>query len=296
VVGTIAYAALPLGLYCWRRLTARQRWALLIILGAEILCWVGKGTNKGIFDLLLVCPWVVLASFAGTGVRLPTGKLVRFAAIVAVLVCLALAYFAVGSYGRRVAAGSVYYGLRVAGHEPDYANAMVAQSPSRMTPLILGLSAYLTQGYYFLGLAFEEPYHCGYGIGNSYFLQNALRRFINTQSISDRSYPGKLEYRYGLDRYAFWHSAYTWIASDLTFPGTLVFVFAVGWLLGTVWRDAIAEQSASAVVLLHLLMTMVIYLPANNQVLGFSSFVPFVVYLGLWCRGRYMRAVPRLRW
>jgi hypothetical protein len=96
------------------------------------------------------------------------------------------------------------------------------------------------------------------------------------------TYPARIDVR-SWDLYGKWHSLYPWIASDLSFPGTIVFMFVIGWFFGLVWIDVAFCQNPFAVCLFALFLIMLFYIPANNQVLGFAqTALPFWTLLPLW--------------
>jgi hypothetical protein len=145
--------------------------------------------------------------------------------------------------------------------------------------------SYFIQGYYGLSLALKEPFIFCYGVGNSYFLEGLSRHLVNTP-IFDDTYPARIQAS-GWDAYGRWNSIYPWIASDLSFPGTIVFMFLLGRVFTLVWLDVAFCRNPWAVCLLPLLLTMLFYVPANNQVLAFpQAAMPFYVILVLWSFSR----------
>lgn len=108
------------------------------------------------------------------------------------------------------------------------------------------------------------------------------RKLFPPGTISDLTYPARLE-KFGLRRYADYHTFYVWIASDVSFPGAIIVVFLIGRLLGLVWIDVLRLENPFAVALFPLLILMIFYFPANNQVLGFGpTATAFWAMLVLW--------------
>jgi len=109
------------------------------------------------------------------------------------------------------------------------------------------------------------------------------------------SYPVRIE-KYGWDAQALWSSIYPWIASDVSFPGTLLIVFLIGRGFALCWLDTLRGENPFAVVLLSQFLIMLFYFPANNQLLqSGEGFIAFWVTLLLWWRTRRSGVTCRAR-
>src|SRR4029077_7173796 len=86
------------------------------------------------------------------------------------------------------------------------------------------------------------------------------------RNIKKKAYPVRIE-KYGWDAQGLWSSIYPWIASDVSFPGTLVVVFLVGRLFALSWLDTLRGGNPFAVVMFSMFVIMLFYFPANNQML-----------------------------
>ncbi len=84
----------------------------------------------------------------------------------------------------------------------------------------------------------------------------------------------------------------TWIANDVGFPGAVLVLGALGFLWGKWWREAAAGMSDPAAVLFVLATTMMVYLPANNQVLGsYDGYLELAVWVVIWLWHRRRQAL-----
>ena len=131
---------------------------------------------------------------------------------------------------------------------------------------MLGLDFYLTHGYYALSLSLREPFVPCWGVGNSYFLFRQAARILDDDSILRKPYPYRIE-KYGWDAEGVWSSIYPWIASDTSFPGSLIVIFLVGVAFGAAWLDTLQGSNPFAVAMFSEFVIMLLYFPANNQVL-----------------------------
>ena len=96
------------------------------------------------------------------------------------------------------------------------------------------------------------------------------------------SYPSRIESD-GWDALGRWSSIYPWIASDVSFPGTIVVVFLIGRLFAIAWFDALSARNPFAFGMVGQFVTMLFYFPANNQTSQFGEgFTAFWVILIVW--------------
>ena len=164
-----------------------------------------------------------------------------------------------------------------------------AIKPAIVNPALVtvaGLTSYFTQGYYAVYLSLDEPFVPMWGIGHSLFLQRQAARLTGNSAILERSYPERIEAK-GWNAARSWATIYPWIASDVGFPGTVVVVFLIGYLLGSVWVDALGGKNPWAVALLGQILLMLYFFPANNRCLSTGEgVVAFGVLLPLWWLSR----------
>ena len=81
----------------------------------------------------------------------------------------------------------------------------------------------------------------------------------------------------------YWATVYPWIASDVTFPGTVVVVALIGWMTARVWVDVLGGRNPYAVALLGQFLLMLYYFPAHNKNMQSGEGVAaFAVLLGAW--------------
>ena len=102
----------------------------------------------------------------------------------------------------------------------------------------------------------------------------------------EKPYPVRIE-KYGWDSVGLWSSIYPWIASDVSFSGTILVVFLVGRLFALSWLDTLSGHNPFAVVMFSILAIVLFYFPANNQMLqSGEGFTAFWGILLLWLRSR----------
>jgi len=284
----ILWPMLPVGVFFWRRLGRWIRFGIIVAVVIDLSMWIAAGTNKGIADTVLLATTAAAASSVHWSRK---ARLRSFlGAMVLGLVGLVglLLFFSsgiIGRFGGQIV--SLYDSSSGALAEED--NVLLRFLPDSGKGPAAALISYASQGYFALSMALDEPFVPCYGLGNSYYLTNLSRRFLGPDTISDRTYPARLE-THGWSRFGKWHTFYTWMASDVTFPGTLIVVLLIGRLFAVVWLDVVRGENPFAIALFCLVVQMILYFPANNQVLAFAaSATPFLAMLVLWLATRKQR-------
>jgi hypothetical protein len=136
-----------------------------------------------------------------------------------------------------------------------------------------GLTSYLTQGYYAMSEALTKDFSTTYGIGNSFFLMRVYEVVTGKNIIYD-TYPGKL--LPDIDPYIRWHTAFTWWASDFSFPGVAIFMALLGAAFAWFWYNAVERKDIVSYSILPLFGMIFFYITCNNQVFAFvQSFCAF---------------------
>jgi hypothetical protein len=279
----------PLCVVYWRRLNWAWRIGFLVVLLLDAAKWVMIGTTKGIADISLSLPWLLLVAKPSLLSRLNLKKAPIYGAVAMACFSVFFVFFTRAKLGNDVER------LSNISYDPD---SPIYSRPGflLMSPLtswqqhgVAYLSSYLTQGYYALGMCLDEPFVWCYGLGHGYFTAEASRRFFPPDYILNRTYPARIEESQGYAMWVHWHSIYPWIASDVTFPGTLVVVFLIGRVFALLWLDGIRGENPVAIGLFYLFILLLYYFPANSQVTGFAfQAIPFWLLLIAWplTRGR----------
>lgn len=275
--GPLLTLSLPLGIFFWKDLGRLTRSGVVLAALVDVATFVAAGTNKAIADLVLLFPSVVYATYASGRLRL--SRKAVLGAILATLVGFTgfVIFFANGAASRGEGGGSAVNGVfPQVDVRADMNHPLLRELPPMGQVGFLGLSLYFSVGYQALAMSLEEPWVPCFGIGNSYFLQRQAIRITGNDNLSRYSYPSRLEKR-GWDAEGLWSSIYPWIASDVSFPGSILVIFLIGWLFGKVWTDVLVGMNPFAVALFSQMTLMLFYFPANNQLMqsgeGLSAFL-----------------------
>ncbi|WP_347723247.1 hypothetical protein [Lysinibacillus capsici] len=271
----VYYYVLAIAVFRWKYFSLIHKVTIFIGVTINMLSWVLIGTNKGLFDLMIIL--IIYIIYKISIIKKNSFSLLKIKNIISLMLIF---FFIIGIFGyfansieSRV--GDIVYfndtNIKIDTNSPIY-----KYTPDFLKGFIVTLSSYLTQGYYGLSLALEEPFTSTLFIGNSSFLSSFMESTFGISYFIENSYPTKIEI-YGWDRFINWHTAYTWFASDISFWGVPFLMILIGFLLGVFWKESLAEQQLS-MVLFIIIMILVIYIPANNQIFSFPGTL-FTFYL-----------------
>lgn len=290
--GPLFALLLPLTIFYWRRLSHLARIAAVLGITINLLIYVAMGTNKGIADFILLTPWLFIAAHFSGALRTRYRSRLFFIISGVLFVAFFGVFFAAGQITRPGTTRDAAY-FSPLDMTADLRNPFVRHLPPTAQSGATALASYLTQGYYALYLSLDKPFVPMFGLGNSTFLSRNIARLSGYSQIETLSYPARNERENGWDAYGNWSTIYAWLASDFSFPGTILVVALIGYLFALSWRDTLQGMNPFAVVACTQFLTMLYYFPANNQCLqSGESFTAFIGIVGIWLFTRKYR--PRV--
>jgi hypothetical protein len=314
--GPLLFLLFPLLVVYWNDANNRLRILGSFALAFTAAVYIAMGVNKGLADLLGLFPVLALTAYFSRKLVLSKARWAAVAAGWLIAVVLFVWFFG-ATQTTRAGSASEYGSLPAASAKPtpgtastaqptptgppnaalaptatyptgvkaiavDYQHPLVRNLPSFLRTAVVGGTSYLTQGYYALYLSLNKPFVPMFGVGNSMFLTQQAVRITGNQDIAGMSYPSRIE-QDGWDALGRWSSIYPWIASDVSFPGTLVIVFLIGRLFATAWFDALSARNPFAFGMVAQFVIMLFYFPANNQTSQFGEgFTAFWTILIVW--------------
>lgn len=279
---TFNYALFPISILYFKKLNKLIKIIIIAIFLIECLSWIIIGTNKGIIDMFLIfflVGCVVDPQLFNFNIK----KLL----ILILSISLILFFFFTAVLSRFGVIENTdilnNLDLNVLGN-PLKNSSIYLDMNIGVKFAIMQFTSYLTQGYYNLGVALNEPFIWTYGFGNSWMGIFIWERFTGDNLLAN-TYLGQMEKNHGIDPKIAWHSIYTWLASDFTFFGVPIFIFFVGYFFARSWLDTIFKRTIFSIIVFCLLGQMIFYFFANNQIFSFS-FVPLCVFFTIWCINR----------
>jgi hypothetical protein len=289
VLSPLIWPLLPLAVVFWKKLSPTLKVLAVLGIVSDAAIYFLKGTNKGMVDVLILMPWLIILQSKNPAQILSPKRVIRFFLLFAIAASLFLPYFGLNILGRMNSesiGGLSIHGegsvqptpIQIPGLEGPLGNAYAAG----MTEL----TSYVGQGYYGLSLALQEPFEWTYGVGHSPFFSWLAEKAMGKQlhEIDYSTYPWRVDRDFGWRADVQWISIYPWFAGDVTFFGVPFVMFLFGRLLGLTWIDAIGGNPA-AVVVFSLTALTLYYTSANAQVFRLGETVcPFYFYLLWWIK------------
>jgi hypothetical protein len=282
VIAPLLQLLVPIGITYWRQLSLTKKSIFVAFIFIDLSSWIAAGTNQGIAEIILVLPFFIISASPMVIQRIWARRNLLIIASSIIFVIAFVSFFSKGMEGRL---GNKMPLFNVgAGINADKSNFMFEMWEGKEG--IIMLSSYLTQGYYGLALSLEQPFHWCYGLGHSYYLPKWFKKFIPSSDLDMHNYPGMINTYDGWSDSLRFDSIYPWLASDVTFPGTIIVMFLFGYLLSKLWQDILWCKNPIALALSGILVLLLFYIPLNNR-LGYSTTgIAFWVLLIWWRRTR----------
>lgn len=285
------FAVLPLSIIFWRKIKGKQKFLCIYITVLDIIKWLLKGMNKGLFDVAIVFIAAMLISFA-INANDPDNLEARFRRsvkrhkrkllLLAVVILGAAVMIFISNGKARSSGSSLSYYSTSMGLSADRDNYLLRLIPKELHSAALSLDMYLTNGYQGLSYALQLPFKWCYGIGNNQFLISNFRDLFGVD-VSEISYLHRVEMAFPWAEAHNWHSLYTWLANDVSFFLVPIVFFAFGYIFCNAWVDSIRRLNPYAIVVFCLFLIRFAYTSANNQVTSSSfSFVAWYFALIMW--------------
>ena len=271
----IKFAAIPCGIFAWRRLSKPYRLVVILTCVIEAVAWMGVGVRKGLLDVIIIGLFMVVAS---DSTLISNASRYRKLKIFAGVFILAfLVYF---SFSGLTRAGGADFSdfVNVAnryGIKPIYKENL----PVWLYYPVASIDSYLCQGYYALSKGLEIGIKPLTFMGQSWFTINFSMNHFGYDPLPDTYMQDLVSL--GIDPWVNWHTIYLWLANDFSFIGVPFVIMLIGFLFARTWCDVVEGRNMMAVPIFSLFLIMTVYFYANNQVISFQ-FLSFVVWLLVW--------------
>lgn len=294
----------PITLFFMPKLTKTARILGLLVLGLMIALGISQGVNKTCADFTMqIVLFLMMLFFSNRKNDFDFFYRMKVLGLI-VLVCgLFFLYYSLNIRGR-VTADNESVNQSISEENVDTSIIQNAKFrfatsrecflydilPEKIKPTALFLVSYTSHGYKGLSLAMDQDFTSSYGLGfSTFFTHNILKVAGRTdleEMILDGTYPGKIS-REGWQTGAVWSTFFVYPASDISFPGTVLLVFLIGYLFALAWKDALSSENPFAIVVFFNFCIMIFYFSANNQLFqGGESFIGFIGILIVWMISR----------
>jgi hypothetical protein len=143
------------------------------------------------------------------------------------------------------------------------------------------LTGYVSMGYYGLSLSLHQGFVWTYGLGNSFALSSYAEQYLGIPSMLSRTYPFRVQQATSWPALTYWQSIFPWLASDLTFIGTLAIFSVIAFVYAKCWREATEHANMLSVWLFANLNIMWLFVPCNNQLMQTRESTIVMILLGI---------------
>lgn len=281
------YSAIPLTVYYWNRVGRLARSIFLILVLDIVVGSISTATRSGILSLLIFTGVPILLKNVNRTIVFT--KKMRYLGIGLLTLSGFLVY---GSFITNSRSVTVPYEVRLRARQDawfDFDHPMYQMLPEGIRSGVLEATYYYTHGYRWLAVSLEKPFiGTAFGAGHSRFLTRNVVRILGSSGFLRQSYFFRLNMEDGM-LLSKWITAYPWIASDVTFPGSIIIMWLFGLVLAQSFLDATHGKNPFAVVLCTLLVFQFVSLPQVTITQDGPVVVVFYLMLVLWLKNRAPR-------
>ena len=272
----------PFTVFFWSRLNKFIKVIALFITLLPLLSSLSNGTNKGVFDFVILYSSSLVVYFLYHKNNFNNYFFYSrkfFLIIISISLIGALSFFGSSMSSR---GGS----LRYIETQDPLGNISIQQETvdksknSAYYYTYAWLGSYIVQGYYGFSLALEKEFNTTYGFGNSIFIRRNVEGLLGID-LNKKTFQNKINDWWGESRQ--WHSFYSYMANDFHFVGVGVVCFLLSFIMGNIWFSFLDTGNLYAGAMMCIFAIMIIFIPANNQIFGFLDGISafFWVYI-LW--------------
>lgn len=262
----------------FKTLNLFQKTLTLFVVLVVVLAYIAVGTNKLIFDYLLLIVTCILLN------RIKINKKNKFkfsffskqTLVISLLIVGALFFFG-STYSSRMQVqksdGETAYNT-ISGTRISQEALFI---PEAIRQPVLGFESYLTQGLAHLDQAMGMEFEWCYGLGASKYFTMLLGYFgISNDIIKNKTYEERMAKDEGVKNGMYWYSFYVAYANDITFLFVPLLIFVLAIMLGHYYRRCLVTDDLLCFPIFILLLICFFYLNANNQIFGKAQLFVFL--------------------
>jgi hypothetical protein len=276
-----------MGFLCWKEYNIWKKSCFLFLLATEAFYFMGTARNFGVIFLISTFSFTLLLR-----IKVLSPGFTRGLKYSVVLLLLLIASICIFSYNLHARGNVTELDFR----QFDLLDAAVARDSSVFavvpTPLhrtYLYVVSYLCQGYYNTCVAFDLDFKWTYFVGNNPAIINLIEAC--GFKVWEDTYIFRLG-EMGVDPLLYWHSAYLWFASDVSFVGVPFLLLIFGYVFGFSLALGSKRYDLLSKIIFVITGNVLLYLFANNTYLS-SVFYSLVFILPIWCYTRLIRTFRR---
>jgi hypothetical protein len=257
----VTLIAITNALFSYKNLQRVYRYSVLMLILFTIASTIGSATRSGIVQITIIS----LAAFSlGVYKKNIILKTYHKVLIFFTAISLAVGFLTYSALLTDTRGGKIT--INPLTHEPPRKDFFLNEITSpKFHPLINNISFYTSHSYYRLNQAMNMPFKgLGFGLSNSYFIMDNIESVTGWSGLKDISYGVRLDKGIGSDYGLYWSTFYTWIASDFTFPGTVIVIFFIGYFLSLALKDSLYFTNPLSVTVFCTLFYNIFHFAFNN--------------------------------
>jgi len=287
----VIFSVIPLGSIYWGKLSRNLKMLVIATIMSSAIFSILRGTTRELADMaaVIISAITVATCRAVVHGRLAPAQLVRQLYRVSVggagLVAIVLISLTIRT-SSRLGEAVTSFCIGDSGICASSSLGLEKYVPNGLIYTYETMTAYFAQGYCGIALAMKRDFNSSWGVGHSPALLSLAKLFFDAQPLYDRSYT----YRNFIDNWSDetqWSGLSTWLANDISFPGTLFFFVGLAYLWALSWRDAVYRSDDRATIFFCIIMVMIFYFPVNNQMMAtLDNYTTLLFWLFFWSLNR----------
>lgn len=255
-----------------------QKSTTIFIVIVNVIAYIAVGTNKLIFDYLLIIVTCVLLN-KNRGHKKNNLRISFFnkSTLVISFVIVGALFFFGSTYSSRMEERKDDSHITYNSIAKTRINQEQLFFPKALHEPVLGFESYLTQGLAHLDKALGMDFKWCYGLGASKYFTMLLGHLgISDEIIKNRTYEERMSKEENVKNGQFWYSFYVAYANDITFFFVPLLIFILAVILGHTYRKCLETDDLLCFPIFILLLICFFYLNANNQIFGKAQLFVFI--------------------
>jgi len=279
----VTIIAITNGIFSSKKLNRGYRYCVYIMIIYSIASSIGSGTRAGIVGIVLIVTAAFLLGIYKKNIIIKARHKIFLFLMAMIFFMGFFAYIGLLTESR-----SVYQPINPLTKKiPDKNFVLFKILPPQSHPAINNISFYLAHSYYRLNQAFDLPYNgIGFGLSNSYFIMDNIQELTGWTGPKNISYGLRLDMKQNGFFGNYWSTFYAWIASDFTFPGTIIIVYIIGYFFSLALRDSLLSPNPLSVAVFCILFGFIFHFAFNNPLQDGSGITINLGITAIWLFSR----------
>jgi hypothetical protein len=280
IFGPISVIAITNGIFSGKNLPKLYKYSALLLIILSIGSAIGSGTRSGIVQIAML-------SFAAFLLGIYRKNIIlQYYDKVLIYICAAVFIIGFFTYSSIIVTerGGIVTVNPLSNELPRENYFLFKITSSKLHPQIVNTSFYISHSYYQLNRAMNLPLlGIGFGLSNSFFIMDNIEQLTGSTWLKDISYGMRIDKTNGTGFYgSYWSTFYTWIASDVTFPGTIFVIFFIGFFFSIALRDSLFSLNPFAVTVFCTFFYFIFHFAFNNPLQDGQGITTFFCLPVVW--------------